>query len=785
MENQEVCYDKETSTREETREQQLQITINEEEKVRTPQVGMVFDSIDEVRDFYKKYAYNHGFGIITRSTKTDDDGNIKYYTISCARAGQTKLTRKNPLLPLPSTKINCKARINVRTFEDGRLCLSGVFLEHNHELSPGKSRHFLCNKQLDSWAKRRLDLNDQAGIPLSKNFHSLVVEARGYENLTFGEKECRNYIDKARRLRLGVGDAESLYNYFVRMQNQNSKFFYVLDVNEESHVRNIFWADARSQSTYESFGDVITFDTTYLTNKYDMPFALFVGVNHHGQSTLLGCGLLSNEDTETYIWLFKSWLACMSGHSPKAIVTDQCKAIQAAVAEVFPEAKHRLCLWHILKKLPMKLGGLAEYRAIKKTLKNIVYESLTPSDFEEGWTKLIAEFKLEGNEWLRYLYLDRKRWVPIFVKKTFWAGMSTTQRSESMNAFFDGYVHSKTTLKQFVEQYDNALGSKVEKEKKADFASFNSIIPMITDFRFEKQFQEAYTNELFKEFQDELRGLIYCNICFVKIEGSISTFQVKDYAKKKDGSRRKVVYDVLYNEAECDVRCLCHLFEFRGILCRHTIAVLVDQDVKGVPLRYILTRWRKDIKRKHTYVKSSYDNSSDSKHMKLYNMLCNRFHNIAEIGAETDDNSDILMKILDDAEEIMLKRKSFCGSSQLNKESSAKDSDELNHLSKKLHSPLQVRSKGRPPSKRKESKVEQILRSKKKVSQTNTSKVNESDATPSHLSPVHQIPYIVVDNHFEQPVSFLQHLQAYNGFGTNTSIYGGLFNDYIDLDPKP
>ena len=101
--------------------------------------------------------------------------------------------------------------------------------------------------------------------------------------------------------------------------------------------------------------------------------------------------------------------------------------------------------------------------------------------------------------------------------------------------------------------------------------------------------------------------------------------------------------------------------------------------------------------------------------MKLYNILCTRFHNIAKIGAKTDDNSDILMKILDDAEKIMLKRKSICGSSQLNQESSVKDSDELNHLSKKLNSPLQVRSKGRPPSKRKESKVEEILRSRKKV----------------------------------------------------------------------
>ena len=46
--------------------------------------------------------------------------------------------------------------------------------------------------------------------------------------------------------------------------------------------------------------------------------------------------------------------------------------------------------------------------------------------------------------------------------------MSTTQRSESMNAFFDGYVNSKTALKQFVEQYSNALKSKVQKEVEED-----------------------------------------------------------------------------------------------------------------------------------------------------------------------------------------------------------------------------------------------------------------------------------------------------------------------------
>jgi len=125
-------------------------------------------------------------------------------------------------------------------------------------------------------------------------------------NLTFGEKDRRNYIDKVRRLRLGIGDAEAIQNYFVRMQRENNQFYYVMVVDDKSRLRNVLRANARCRAAYEYFGEVVTFDTTYLTNKYDMPFAPFVGVNHHGQSILLGCALLSNEDTKTFSWLFKT-----------------------------------------------------------------------------------------------------------------------------------------------------------------------------------------------------------------------------------------------------------------------------------------------------------------------------------------------------------------------------------------------------------------------------------------------------------------------------------------------
>lgn len=76
--------------------------------------------------------------------------------------------------------------------------------------------------------------------------------------------------------------------------------------------------------------------------------------------------------------------------------------------------------------------------------------------------------------------------MPVYVKKTFWANMSTIGRSESINAFFDKYVHSKTMLKQFVEQYENA--HKWEKESQANYESFNSTIPCVFDYNIEKQF---------------------------------------------------------------------------------------------------------------------------------------------------------------------------------------------------------------------------------------------------------------------------------------------------------
>ncbi|KAF5446887.1 hypothetical protein F2P56_032483 [Juglans regia] len=349
-----------------------------------PKPGMRFESEDELMNYYKHYGKQCDFPVMTQRSKREKDETVKYVTVGCARGGKARNRASNVSKPRPTSKTYYKARMNVM-LKDGKLCVTSVLNTHNHVLSPKKSRFFRCNREVNESVRRVLDTNDEAGIRINKSFHALVTEAGGFENVPFGEKDCHNYIDKARHLCLGKGGAQALFEYFRMMQYKNDGFFSLMELDDNDRLKSVFWADARSRGAYNYFGDVVTFDTTYLTNRYGMPFAPFVGVNHHGQSILLGAGLISSEDTESFVWLFKAWLDCMDGKTPNTIITDQDRAMKNAIAIVFPSTRHRYCLWHVLRKVPEKLGSHGQYKCgLKSKLLSCVYDSLTIEEFENS-----------------------------------------------------------------------------------------------------------------------------------------------------------------------------------------------------------------------------------------------------------------------------------------------------------------------------------------------------------------------------------------------------------------
>ncbi|KAK4848078.1 hypothetical protein QYF36_009079 [Acer negundo] len=116
----------------------------------------------------------------------------------------------------------------------------------------------------------------------------------------------RNLFNKERLLALEPGDANAMVELFTNMQEVDPNFFYAMKLDEKHHLKNVFLVDSKGREDYKIFRDVVSFDTTYITNKYLMPFAPFIGVNNNNQSAILGCALLADETTSSFISLIKT-----------------------------------------------------------------------------------------------------------------------------------------------------------------------------------------------------------------------------------------------------------------------------------------------------------------------------------------------------------------------------------------------------------------------------------------------------------------------------------------------
>jgi hypothetical protein len=113
---------------------------------------------------------------------------------------------------------------------------------------------------------------------------------------------------------------EKTVEAFEEIRARDAKFIVKIDVDAGGRVKHMFWAHGGSVLSYQSFGDVVTFDTTYRTNLYNLPFGLFVGVNHHYQSIMFGAVLLTEETTEAFRWAFRAFVDAMGLH-PRTILT--------------------------------------------------------------------------------------------------------------------------------------------------------------------------------------------------------------------------------------------------------------------------------------------------------------------------------------------------------------------------------------------------------------------------------------------------------------------------------
>ncbi|GFZ05089.1 hypothetical protein Acr_17g0006610 [Actinidia rufa] len=139
--------------------------------------------------------------------------------------------------------------------------------------------------------------------------------------------------------------------------------------------------------------------------------------------------------------------------------------------------------------------------------------------------------------------------------------------------------------------------------------------------------------------------------------------------------------------------------------------------VERVPEKYVLRRWRKDVKRVHTKVRINYDNSSSTIEARRHDNMCNLFSEVADLAEDCDEKYEKVTGRVRELKIELIESSVVCGSNVLldtpNASSSLGEVAIPSKESRNILDPKVVTRKGRPPTTRKQGVVEKIYKKTK------------------------------------------------------------------------
>ncbi|XP_022007329.1 protein FAR1-RELATED SEQUENCE 5-like [Helianthus annuus] len=368
--------------------------------------------------------------------------------------------------------------------------------------------------------RRKLDFFDQQFIhKLSLNKIGATVAHRLQCSLKGGHQNVRgtktDYKNAARDKRLFIGerDAQMIVDTMNARKSNLPNFFFEFTV-VGNELRSMFWADDVSKCNYEAFGDVLV-------------------------SNVFHCVI---QPALSYVYY----------------------DVFPAIAAVFDKSIHRLCMWHIVKKIPAKITGDSSSNAdLRKSIHKLVWNMfITPAEFEERWQILMNGLELSDNNWLNEMFSIRDQWAPCYFR-------------------------------EFMMCFDTAIDGQHQKQRQAEFDSNTTTLFMPNKIPIEMHAFDIYIRTIFLEVQKEIyKGLTHCFIIRCEELDGIKFYTIAHTNKSfKIVNEYKVELDVRDNT----VSCMCMCFTCNGYLCRHVFCVFGFNQIDKIPDKYQSSRWDRDV----------------------------------------------------------------------------------------------------------------------------------------------------------------------------------------------
>ncbi|XP_047951433.1 protein FAR1-RELATED SEQUENCE 3-like [Salvia hispanica] len=254
-----------------------------------PVIGQKFQSLDFAFAFYDVYARSVGFDTRKQGMRKAADGVTTWYSVVCNREG-------------------CK-----RSNEEDDVNARSGFTLKRRRLS------------------KRCGCKACISFKPHTTFKVLKEILGGFELVGCNVGGIRNTSRDIKAFAHGC-DVQMVLDDMSKKKELSDAFTYHYEVNAANQLVALFWCDGLMKRNYHMFGDIVAFDSTYNTNRYCMIFTPFTGKDNHGKPVTFAAGLVCNEKTGAFAWLFKHFVECM-GVAPKMIVTDQDLGMRSAIQE--------------------------------------------------------------------------------------------------------------------------------------------------------------------------------------------------------------------------------------------------------------------------------------------------------------------------------------------------------------------------------------------------------------------------------------------------------------------
>lgn len=600
-------------------------------------VRKTFNSENEGQEFYNNYAAKKGFSV--RKCYLERDNTSKEICLRkfvCSRQGfredkhMKKVNRKRKARSI--SRCGCLAKMVIaRKKETGQWYVKDFIDEHNHALAPPDLACLLrSHRKISNEQKANIIEMENAGIRKHQIMNILEMQYGGYDKVGCVSRDIYNFCYRYKLETICKGDAETLIRHMKARQERDTDFFFRYVTDEEGHLKHLFWSDYQSRLDYQAFGDVVVFDSTYRTNRYNLPFVPFVGLNHHRSTVVFGCGIVSNETFEAYEWLLQTFLTAMAQKHPISVITDGDLAMQKAIRTILPNCNHRLCTWHIEQNILRNLHN----SKLANEFRVFVYDRCSIPEIERKWEEFLERNRISQHTWVYEMYQMRNMWCAAYQVGRCFLGLRSNQRSESLNSKLHTHLDRKMTLFDMLQHYELCLSDLRRNEAKLDAtASQSNPFTELDADNIEKDAAHVFTPTVFALVKDK----IDCINNYVIHEILDGDERITYIISAKNRREWMFHVDCDFIESILDkIDCSCCKLQRDAIPCGHIFYVLKLLHVERIPKCCVRSRWTMTAKTAFPPMRKSEMYDYCQNHMK-YLELRNLSNKASFIAAQRDE----------------------------------------------------------------------------------------------------------------------------------------------------